>query len=191
MKFHNLQNDAGFGFNNQRENAINVLKECLEANPNDKHINFKLATLLVKSPSPNTAEIKHLLRRSFTEGDNHYAAQFWFARFIYLERDLEGAFKIFRTLEEANIDVRIKRQPRGVVKDDCGPLRFTGTVSRIESSYAFIIRDGYQDRIFTYQDFNQEKEWDKLTTQGRVSFQLAFNYRGPCALNITEEEMPV
>jgi tetratricopeptide (TPR) repeat protein len=180
-----------YEFNNQQENAINVLNECLEANPNDKHINFKLATLLVKSPSPNTAEIKHLLRRSFTEGDNHYAAQFWFARFIYLERDLEGAFKIFRTLGEANIDIRIKRQPRGVVKDDRGPLRFTGTVSRIESSYAFIIRDGYQDRIFTYQDFNQEKEWDKLTTQGRVSFQLAFNYRGPCALNITEEEIPV
>jgi hypothetical protein len=70
-------------------------------------------------------------------------------------------------------------------------LKFTGTISRIESSYAFIIRDGYQDRIFTYQDYNQEKEWLKLRTQNRVSFHLAFTYRGPCALNVIQEEIPV
>jgi tetratricopeptide (TPR) repeat protein len=178
-----------YEFNNQQEEAINVLKECLEANPNDKHINFKLAMLLDKSHTSNTAEIKHHLRRSFTEGDSNYAAQFWFARSIYLEGDPGAAFKIFRSLGQANIDIRTKIQPRGVVKDDRGPLRFTGTVSRIESSYAFIIRDGYQDRIFTYRDFNQEKEWDKLTTQDRVSFQLGFTYRGPCALNVMEEEI--
>jgi cold shock CspA family protein len=67
------------------------------------------------------------------------------------------------------------------------PSRYKGTIHSIESSYGFIIRDGYQDRIFTYHRHNDTDEWKKLKTQMRVSFELAFNYRGPIALNVRKE----
>ena len=169
------------------ESGISVLKECLDANPSDKTINFKLAMMLAKSPEARNSEILHLLRRSFTHGDSNYAAQFWYARFLYSEGDFESAGEIFKKLAELNIDTRIKKEPRGVVKVGDVPSRYKGTILTMESSYGFIVRDGYQDRIFTHCLYTIKDEWKHLEPQIRVSFELAFNYRGPIALNIRRE----
>ena len=59
--------------------AIETLRECVDANPSEKYANFRLALLLMKSSTPNKGEIRHHLRRSFTEGDNNYVAQFHYA----------------------------------------------------------------------------------------------------------------
>jgi tetratricopeptide (TPR) repeat protein len=169
------------------DNAIKALKECLDANPSDKSTNFKLAMLLAKSPDANMPEILHHLRRSFTQGDSNYIAQFWYGRFLYLKGDFSQASEIFRRLGEANIDIRIKKEPRGAVKEGVMPVRYTGSIQKIESSYGFIIRDGYQDRIFAHCLYTNEEEWKVLKPHMRVSFELAFNYRGPFALNVKKE----
>lgn len=173
--------------NKRLEDAIAVMKESVEANPSDKDTNYQLAKLLSKLPISNKAEIRHHLRRSFTTGDSNYSAQFWYARLIYLEGERDEALKIFNQLSEANIDIRIKQQPRGVVKDDDQPKRFAGYVLNVESSYAFIIRDNFQDSVFTHSSFHKDDIWIKLKYQKRVTFELAFNYRGPFALSIEEE----
>ena len=86
-KMHENENDLS--------TAIQVLKDCLEANPSDKFVNYKLATLLGKNQLGTLDEIKFYLRRSFTEGDSNYSAQFWFARCLYIENDFDGARRIF------------------------------------------------------------------------------------------------
>lgn len=176
-----------YEYNGDKENALRVLKECLEGIPSDKSVNFRVAILLNKTSGTNKAEIKHHLRRSFTEGDTNYGAQFWYARFVYLEGDHEPAFEIFRKLGEAHIDARIKKEPRGVVVENDKPVRFTGTVSNIEASYGFIVRDGLNDRIFTHVRYSKSIQWQKLKPHKRVSFELGFNYRGPCAINLWSE----
>ena len=173
---------------NEMEQAIGVLENCVEASPSNKYINFRLGMLMTKLPGSNKAEIKHHLRRSFTEGDSNYVAQFWYARFVYLENDYDEAYKIFDRLRDANLDTRVKKEPRGVVVEDGRPVRFYGTVSKLESSYGFIIRDGYQDKIFAHCLYTSNLEWESLKSQKRVTFELGFNYRGPFAVNIESEE---
>jgi cold shock CspA family protein len=93
----------------------------------------------------------------------------------------------FNKLGEANIDIKIRQEPRGVVMEDGMPKRFAGIISTVETSYAFIIRDGLQDLIFSHSTYNNRLEWDKLRYHMRVSFDLAFNYKGPVAENIAKE----
>ncbi|MFZ3156050.1 MAG: SIR2 family protein [Smithella sp.] len=168
--------------------AIDVLKECLEANPSDKGVNYDVAKLLSKFSGANPAEIKHYLRRSFTEGDTNYLAQFWYARFLYLEGDHPGAIKLFKNLSDINIDSRIKNLPRGkITNGGSEPIKFSGFLSGLEFSYGFIKRDRIQDRMFTHYTYNSKSEWKKLRINTRVNFIMAFSYRGPIALNLSPE----
>ncbi len=82
--------------------ATQVLKDCLEANPSNKSVNYKLATLLRQKQLGNLDEIKFYLRRSFTEGDSNYSAQFWFGRCLYIENDFEAARRIFSPTTQLN-----------------------------------------------------------------------------------------
>ena len=169
------------------EGAIKVLKECLDLNPSDKVINFQLAMLLRKDQSSKAADILHHLRRSFTKGDSNFVAQFWYARYLYVDGEMDRANAIFRVLSDSNIDTRVKNEPRGEVVIKGEPKRYSGTVLKKEANYAFLVRDISQDTVFAHKKYQDEKEWEKLRYSKRVTFNLAFNYRGPSALNITEE----
>ena len=129
-------------------------------------------------------EISFHLRRSFTEGDKNYSAQFWYARSLYISGKIKESFNIFQNLRNSNIDSRIKSEPRGEIVQNSSIVRFFGVISNLEKSYGFIIRDGLQDRIFSHITVNNPFEWEKLESHKRVSFELAFNYRGPIAINI-------
>jgi tetratricopeptide (TPR) repeat protein len=168
----------------QKEKSIEVLKECLEANPSDKDINFRLAMILLGMAEAGESEIKHHLSRSFTKGDSRYHAQFWYARALYLEGGFEDADEIFRNLRESNIDIRLKREPRGRYQKEGKEQIFNGSIKIIEASYGFIKRDGYGDKIFVYRYHNHKCNWENLKSEMRVTFELAFNYRGPIAINL-------
>ena len=58
--------------------AKRILEQCLQQNPSSKIARLEMGRLLINlGDQPQGME--HL-KRSFTEGDNHYEAQFWFAR---------------------------------------------------------------------------------------------------------------
>ena len=171
----------------QKEEAIGVLKECLETNPEDKDINFKLGMMLANILGANEAEVKYHLRHSFTKGDNRYHAQFWYARLLYLAGEFEEANGLFGDLRAANIDERLKKQPRGKVTKEGRAVRFSGVISRVEATYGFVIRDGYGDRVFAYRYNSHGCSWDDLKLQRRVTFEMGFTYRCPIALEISFE----
>ena len=181
-KMHEIQNNI--------IDAVEVLKECLEANPSDKYVNYKLATILRKYNIGSLSEIKFFLRRSFTEGDSNYSAQFWFARCLYIENDFEGAHRIYNLLRGTNLDVRIKREPRGVVYDHDLLVDYHGVISALEASYGFVLRDRYQDRIF-FHKYHSKEYWQSFAMHKRVMFNLAFNFRGPVAINIRPETINI
>ena len=172
--------------NMQIEKAITTLKDCLELVQHDKPINFQLAMLLDKIPEGNRAEIKHHLRRAFTDGDINYAAQFWYARHIYNDGELIESLRIFQRLGNVNIDSRVKHFVRGLVMENNDVKRMSGMVLNVETTYAYIIRDGLQDKIYSYASLTEEKEWNKLRYHTRVTFDLGFNYYGPIAQNIIQ-----
>jgi len=172
---------------NEIDDAVKTLTECLERNPGDKSINYRLSYYLEVYNLGSIKEIKYHLRRSFTIGDDNYVSQFWFARSLYIDGDHAEALEIFQTLKNLNIDNRIKKKIRGYVLEDKQKKRFSGTISKLESSYAFIMRDGENDRMFSHVTSNDKKAWDMLSVGKRVVFNLAFNYRGPQAMNVQLE----
>jgi len=169
------------------DKSIRVLKECLEENPSDKYVNYQLAMLLYKGPVINLEEILYHLHRSFTSGDNNYMAQFWCARFTYLKGEINEAKQIYRKLNEVNIDLKIKQEPRGIIYENNAEKRFSGYISKVELSYGFIVRDQYQDEIYTHNRYSDEVIWNMLKYHKRITFNLAFNFHGPIAINIQEE----
>ena len=170
------------------EQAIETLEQCLEENQNEKTVNFALATMLMRHKQEEQAEIKHYLRRAFTEGDTNYTAQFFYARCLYLEGNRSDAMQLFAKLADAPVDIKLKKGSRAPVVDGNEiPVRFLGTVSRVESSYAFIIRDGPQDRLFAHCLSSEPLFWNMLRMQLRVTFEIAFNYRGPVVVNLQPE----
>lgn len=167
------------------DGAIAVLGNCLDANPNEKHVHFKLGMLYLVNKPDSTGQIEYHLRHAFTEGDSNYSAQFWYARQLYLDHRIEDARKIYDTLANARVDPRTRDMPQGVVKSTEGkPISFHGTVDWVEASYLFIVRDGANDRIFAHRENSDQEEWLRFKAFTRVSFNLAFAYRGPIAVGI-------
>ena len=165
------------------ESALRILKQTLEYIPGDKDINYSYATFLMKKNPTNYKDSIYYLKKSFTEGDNRYQAQFWCARALYLSNEIEEGKKIFKRLSTLAIDPTIKRSPIGMVFENNSPQIFKGRIKVIEASYGFIAREVYGDDIFIYRYENNEA-WDQLKTTKPVQFNLAFNYKGPVALNV-------
>ena len=175
--------------NDEYDKAIDALEETLRIIPNDKDINFKYALILIKYKPEDLSTIQHHLKRSFTNGDNRYQAQFWYARTIYLIGELEDAKQLFSELSKVKTTQLIKNMPRAKVREKGDLIRFKGIISTIESQFGFINRDKIGDDIFFYKYQNRPTEniWNSLTKNRRVSFNLAFNFKGPIAVNVRVE----
>jgi cold shock CspA family protein len=172
---------------NEPERAIKVLSECVDAKPSDKYANYNLAILLAKYHPEMKAAIKTHLRRSFTDGDSNYAAQFWYARFLYVDDPFGEAKKYFSALTQARLNPEIKDAPRGAITDAGKPMIFQGVVSKKEHSFGFIKRDGYQDIVFVHRNDVGETVWEGVREGNRVEFEMWFSYRGPKARYVRKE----
>jgi len=173
-----------YEFNESYDEGLKVLKEALHINPSDKDLNFKYAILLSKKPMVDYNEIKIYLRRSFTKGDSRYQAQFWYARCLYLCREYDDARQIFETLYRSNVDIKIKNEPRGRIKINGVPVRFTGRILDTEMNHGFIKRDEIGDELYFYRYHDDYDHWEEFRRGVKVNFVLSFNYRGPVALNL-------
>jgi len=173
--------------NGESEEAIKVLSDCVDAKPSDRYANYNLATLLAKYHPEMKAAIKMHLRRSFTDGDSNYAAQFWYARFLYIEDPFGETKKYFGTLAQARLNPETKEAFRGPITDAGKPLIFQGVVSKKELSFGFIKRDGYQDSVFVHRTDVDERLWEDIREGNRVEFEMGFSYRGPKARYVRKE----
>lgn len=176
LRYSNLLESA-----DKIDTAIAVMKEALNINPHEKDLNFKLAELLSKYSKGSIEEIVHFLRRSFTKGDSRYNAQFWYGRALYLNNQIPESKEIFSGIENARLDPSIKKAARGIIKDKNEPVVFEGEIFKLFFNYGFIKRNKYGDTIF----FNtHEFDEGNLTNGQPVSFNIAFNFKGPIAINL-------
>lgn len=169
------------------DKAIAACKETLKTNSIDRDVNFKLGMLLSKELQPNYGDILHFFRKSFTKGDARYLAQMWYARTCFITRDFATANEIFEHTGRARVAPEVKYKPRGIMKNGNGELSFNGTVVRKEITHAIIRRDDFGDMIYCNRIF-EEKNWEKFDSYNRVSFKLAFNYKGALAIEVKKIE---
>lgn len=165
--------------------ALQVLREALQELPNNRDLHFTIGKILIESDDESINDILYHLRRSFTLGDSRHDAQFLYARSLYLNNQIDEANNIFEELSKIPIAPHIKKQPRNTVKKNGRKQEFSGVVKRIELSYGFIKRDIIGDSIY-FDNSVLNNDFD-ISREDKVSFFVAFTYKGPIAIEIKKE----
>ena len=158
-----------------------VLETCLRDNPSSKLVHLELGHTFISS-GDGIAAIEHL-KRSFTEGDNHYEAQFWYARELFLQGRFVDSEKVFSALNDRALG-RFRTQASALVKRDGVPTIYDCRVERKEEGYAFLKFAQFPSNIFASRSESELAEWDKLRRGEEVKCTLAFNRRGARATSI-------
>lgn len=164
--------------------ARRILEDALENNPNNKDLHFIMALSLMGKEYITGNEILYHLRHSFTNGDGRHDATFWYARCLFLMNQVDASLDYFRKIDMARESTVLKLKAKGVVFEDGEEKYFKGTITSVSFNYMFISPDMGSLSYYchasntTYQDFT-------LFHYGeRISFKLAFNYKGPVAIEI-------
>ena len=170
--------------NGCQEEATDIYKQALESQIVDKWVHYNYARLLIDRNVEGGEEIEYHLRRSFTEGDANRDAQFWYARQLYLNGKVADANMMFGKLRRLPVDIEIKRQLQGHMRDERGTTRFNGTVVEVAIGYGFAARDGSGDRVYLHPKNAENGVWDQLRNNMRLEFGIGFNFWGATAINI-------
>lgn len=163
--------------------AIRVLGETLKAAGPTKEIHLAMAECLRKqSEEENAKDIIDHLRRSFSDGDNRYNAQFLYARQQFLFGDRSKADAVFKVLERAKVSPRSIEAASEPIRVNGSEKKFVGAIGVVRPSYAFVrsIEFG-RDLYVAKKNFNGD--WNVLVRGSSISFNIAFSFRGPVATN--------
>lgn len=178
--------------NGDADRAGEVLAKALDANTGDLRLNFALAKMMIETGEKDIGKILYHLKRSFSPADQNYEAQFWYARYLFvsgLSDSIKDASQLFRKLRETPVSYVLKTAIRDTISEQEVPVVFTGRISRKESTYGVIERDGPSDSIFMHVENLQSSAWNRLSARQRVSFSIGFNFFGPRALNVVPLEV--
>ncbi|GLI95313.1 SIR2 family protein [Methylocystis echinoides] len=167
-----------------RSKAIEVMQHCLRENADSRSAHLELAHFL-KREGANRKDILGHLRQSFAAGDNNFEAQFWYARELFIDNRASDAKSVFDSLNERAWG-RFRTTAAAIVEDGHGNLLdYNGSVSRKEEGYAFVKPIDFPLDIFASRAASAREDWDRLRAGSQIVFNLAFNRRGPQAVNIT------
>jgi tetratricopeptide (TPR) repeat protein len=161
--------------------ARKVLEDAVRVLPGDKWLNGALARLIDRNFPEEGREAEACWRRSFTDGDTNYTSQFWFARRLYLNGKFPEASERFASLKLARVPRRVKVAIAGRIRENNAVKYFEGTISRLETDYAWIIPYGQQTSIFFHCSEVDNNTWRSYRKGTALTFSIGFTYMGPAA----------
>jgi tetratricopeptide (TPR) repeat protein len=164
--------------------AIAVLERCLAANPGSKECHLELALLHMKVGEHLALDaIGHHLKRSFTEGDSNFIAQFWWARHEYLHGDRQAALDRFVGLKSAKSASRLRRPTGPVLNEEGSIVRYRGTLMAVHPGYSFVRCNDLKADVFVAARAFSETDWAQAHSGAQIVFSVAFSMRGPEGIN--------
>ena len=168
-----------------RDKAVLVLRKASGLNPSSKLLSFELAQALIDCGGSETLpEIGALLRKSFTEGDSHFEAQFWHARHEFLYGERERADRVYQQFERRThpyLDVARRRAP---VRNADGSVKsYEGAVAHIQGDFAFLKVSGLAGNVYLHRVELSDGDWGSLRVGDGMRFKLGFSFRGPAAMS--------
>lgn len=168
----------------QIEEAKKILHGAVSQNQSSKALNFQLAKLLIKENEvTNALEISKLLRRSFTDGDTHFEAQFHSARHEFLFGSRERAQQIYSQLNSGPVPYIGSNEKRGTVCDSDGAfVEFEGNIKTLKGDFCFVECPSLGSAIFLSRQELKGANWSHLRPGDSLKFKVAFSYRGPCCI---------
>ncbi len=164
------------------ENAKLVLDACLRDNPSSKLAHLEMGRVSIAVGDAH-ASLEHL-RRSFTEGDNHYEAQFWYARELFIQGRFPEAESVFLALNE-RAPGRFRNRAAAVVDREAVATLYDCRVERKEEGYAFLRLPQFPKSVFASRAENNSIDWDKLSAGANGACSIAFSRRGPRAISLS------
>ena len=161
-------------------NAKKVLLRCFESNAASKPARLEFALILIEEDElHNLDNILAHLKASFSEGDTNYEAQFWCARHEYLHGSRRNSKRLFGALDRADLSPSTKRISRSTLQSENGlPKRFVGTIVSKTDNFCFVECAEIRDSLFCHFSTFSRDDWNSTNVRDRVSFSLAFSYRG-------------
>lgn len=165
--------------------AKEILRSAVKQNANSKALNFQLAKLLIREgESESSQEISKLLRRSYTDGDTHFEAQFVSARHEFLYGSRERANQIYAQLNSGPVPNGSITEKRGMVRNEQGvPQLFEGVIKTLKGDYGFVDCASLGAVIFLTRSEMKSGSWTNLRLGDPLTFKVAFSYRGPCCVD--------
>lgn len=165
-----------------KEPAIRLIKEILLNHPTNKEAHYEMARMLISiNEKDNKSQILQHLKRSFSSGDTHYDARFYYARHEYLYGDSSKASSEFKQLSKINLSPAILHRVRGEVKNNEGnAVVYSGSVVSLHTSFAFVKCNDFSDNIYIhFRSMTNEDEWKLIKKESTVFFNLGFTFKGP------------
>jgi len=156
-----------------------ILTDCLDANPGSKWAHLEIAMSYINSSdrAERSLCIEHL-RRSFSEGDSNFNAQFWFARELFLAGEYPEAKKLFRRLKDTPVPPNLKRRIRGIVLDKDGrAAQFAAAVIKREDTYCLLRSPSFGEALLLHVS-NFSEDWQKLTLGTELEIAVGFTMTG-------------
>jgi cold shock CspA family protein/predicted Zn-dependent protease len=173
---------------NELQSAKDCVYQALNSHTSSKELNYEYAQILRMTDPLDIESISYYFRKSFSKWDQSYYAQFWYARYLFENNDLEKVHEskeIFRRLRsKAPIKHELRIKILDIIKDESGVKHFWGSVSRIEQEHGFITVDGKGDDMFFHRSNITKDVWTALKNRSRVSFNIGFTFSGPVAIGI-------
>lgn len=165
----------------QTAEALKVMRNAISQNANSKPLNYQLARLLMRiDETKNATEISKLLRRSYTDGDTHFEAQFWSARHEFLFGDRAKALATYAQFNARPVPYVDASERRGIIKDQQGNATdFEGTVRMLKGDFCFVSCQELGESLFLHCTQLKDASFVQLRPGDRLAFKVAFSYRGP------------
>ena len=168
--------------------ALSVLKKSLESNPGSKLLNYRYArTLMDAEPGIELAQPEAMLfylKRGIQHGQAHLESQYWYGRQLYLSGREAEAKQVFASIDRHALPHRIKNSLSGHVNDSAGSrMEFVGAISTLSETFGLISQSTPSMTVY----FKREGgllERVALSVGMKVRYQLAFNARGPVAVEL-------
>ena len=158
-----------------------VLETCLRDNPGSKIAHLQLGRILASTEEGEGA-LEHL-RRSFNAGDSNFEGQFWYARELFVQGQMEESDKLFAAINR-RAPGRYRTGAGASVERDGVTLSYDGQVRRKEDGYAFIRLVRFARDVFASRAESEGTNWEQLELGLRVRCGLAFSRRGSRAITV-------
>jgi len=168
----------------RRTEALEKVRACLQSNPSSKECHLELALLLMEeSEFQNRADIQYHLKRSFTEGDTNFDAQFWYARHEVVHGDKELGLTLFKHLSNSRTEPVYKKNLRGpLLAQDGTAAIFSGYVKSMGPNYCFATSAELRFDVFLGAHQFSSSDWEKLRENTKIKFAVSFSLRGPAGV---------
>lgn len=169
----------------KHELATSVLNEAIERNPSDRSVNLLLANIYFQRAEDLEDTNGHrYLAQSYVHGDREYFSRFVASAVMFARKQFEDAYSLIDEVEQrAPGDFypslgRMERWLSSKMKSQ------KGTITSSFGAYVFIkMRDCPKD-IYAPTAGSSDDDWDELSVQSEVTFDIEFSRKGPVAMNV-------